>query len=173
MIILSDRQSTMDKQKVIEYLDELVFSSTKKHFNDLQRSIIEGVLNGEKYEQIGKKCHRSKNHIKDEAYKLWQLLSDILNEDINKHNFCSTIERITATNVQIGHINLCSNSNSEDEEIKQFIKETKNIIQSVKNRTKIETIPRLLQLGLTYEQIAQALNLPLQLILENIKPDQK
>lgn len=171
----------MDKQRLIEYLDELVFSSTKKHFNDLQRSILEGVLNGEKYEQIGKKCHRSKNHIKDEAYKLWQLLSDILHEDINKNNFCSTIERITATNsnfflnpLQIGNeINLCSNSNSEDEEIKQFIKETKNIIQSVKNKTKIETIPRLLKLGLSCEQIAQALDLPLELILENIKPDQK
>ena len=39
----------MDTQKVIEYLDELVSSHTKKHLNDVQISILEGVLNGQKY----------------------------------------------------------------------------------------------------------------------------
>ena len=75
----------MDTQKVIEYLDELVSSHTKKHLNDVQISILEGVLNGQKYNDIGKNIHRSKGHIKDEGYKLWQLLSEVLDEDINKY----------------------------------------------------------------------------------------
>ena len=37
----------MDTQKVIEYLDELVSSHTKKHLNDVHISILEGVLNGQ------------------------------------------------------------------------------------------------------------------------------
>ncbi|MDJ0662614.1 MAG: hypothetical protein QNJ42_24485 [Crocosphaera sp.] len=161
----------MDTQKVIEYLDELVSSHTGKHFNDVQGSILEGVLNGQKYNDIGKNIHRSKGHIKDEGYKLWQLLSEVLDEDINKSNFRSIVDRITGTNVQINHINFGSmyaNYSPEFEEMKKFIGEAENLITSVKNKTKLETIPKLLKLGLTYEQISHALDLPLETVCQHL-----
>ena len=51
-----------------------------------------------------------------------------------------------------------ANYSPEFEDIKKFMGEAENLIKSVKNKTKLETIPRLLKLGLTYEQISHALD---------------
>ena len=162
----------MDTQKVIEYLDELVSSHTKKHLNDVQISILEGVLNGQKYNDIGKNIHRSKGHIKDEGYKLWQLLSEVLDEDINKSNFRSIVDRMTETNISIINFSsMYANYSPEFEDIKKFMGEAENLIKSVKNKTKLETIPRLLKLGLTYEQISHALDLPLKTICQHLSTE--
>ena len=88
----------MNPQDLVSYLDELIFSSTGKHIDSLQVAILKGVLKGQKYVDIAKDYNCSKGHVKDEAYKLWQLLSDTLGEDINKSNFRATIERIKAKN---------------------------------------------------------------------------
>ena len=162
----------MDTQKVIEYLDELVSSHTKKHLNDVQISILEGVLNGQKYNDIGKNIHRSKGHIKDEGYKLWQLLSEVLDEDINKSNFRSIVDRMTGTNISIINFSsMYANYSPEFEDIKKFMGEAENLIKSVKNKTKLETIPRLLKSGLTYEQISHALDLPLKTICQHLSTE--
>ena len=162
----------MDTQKVIEYLDELVSSHTKKHLNDVQISILEGVLNGQKYNDIGKNIHRSKGHIKDEGYKLWQLLSEVLDEDINKSNFRSIVDRMTGTNISIINFSsMYANYSPEFEDIKKFMGEAENLIKSVKNKIKLETIPRLLKLGLTYEQISHALDLPLKTICQHLSTE--
>ena len=162
----------MDTQKVIEFLDELVSSHTKKYLNDVQISILEGVLNGQKYNDIGKNIHRSKGHIKDEGYKLWQLLSEVLDEDINKSNFRSIVDRMTGTNISIINFSsMYANYSPEFEDIKKFMGEAENLIKSVKNKTKLETIPRLLKLGLTYEQISHALDLPLKTICQHLSTE--
>ena len=162
----------MDTQKVIEYLDDLVSSHIKKHLNDVQISILEGVLNGQKYNDIGKNIHRSKGHIKDEGYKLWQLLSEVLDEDINKSNFRSIVDRMTGTNISIINFSsMYANYSPEFEDIKKFMGEAENLIKSVKNKTKLETIPRLLKLGLTYEQISHALDLPLKTICQHLSTE--
>ena len=104
----------MNSQDLVSYLDELIFSSTGKHIDSLQVAILKGVLNGQKYANIAKDYNCSKGHVKDEAYKLWQLLSDTLGEDINKSNFRATIERLGIANnnsklfnpVKIGEINV-------------------------------------------------------------------
>ncbi len=72
----------MNTQELTSYLDELLFSKTGEHLDSLQRSIIRGVLNGKKYADIAKEYNCSAGHAKDEAYQLWQLLSDTLGEDI-------------------------------------------------------------------------------------------
>jgi predicted transposase YdaD len=43
------------------------------------------------------------------------------------------------------------------------------IIEEKLKEAKLETVPRLVKLGLTAEQIAQALDLPLSLILETLR----
>lgn len=161
---------SMNAQEVVSYLDDLIFSSTGKHIDSLQLAILKGVLNGQKYADIAQDYNCTAGHAKDEAYKLWQLLSETLDEDINKSNFCATIERVTATNsnlfgnpVQIGEINLCANSLSDDELVNQaIVNENANTIKFLQKRTKIETIPRLRKLGLTAEQIAEALGLSVE-----------
>ncbi|AKV66704.1 MULTISPECIES: hypothetical protein [Microcystis] len=94
----------MNTQELTSYLDELLFSKTGEHLDSLQLSIIRGVLNGKKYADIAKEYNCSAGHAKDEAYKLWQLLSDTLGEDINKSNFCATVQRVVGKNKYLGKI---------------------------------------------------------------------
>ena len=159
----------MDSHKVISYLDELIYSQKGKHLDTLQVSILEGVLSGQKYTEIAKEHKYAKNHVKDEAYKLWQLLSDLLDEDINKSNFCATIRRLGIANnnsklfspVQIGEINFCSNSQSESdlEETESIINGDSSVTKFIEKKIKKKMIPRLIQLGLTMEQISELLEL--------------
>ncbi|MEA5535386.1 hypothetical protein [Crocosphaera sp. XPORK-15E] len=159
----------MNAQDLVSYLDELILSSTGKHIDSLQTAILKGVLNGQKYADIAQEYNCSKGHAKDEAYKLWQLLSNTLGEDINKSNFRATVERMIAKNFrgignigQVNKLNFCPNSSSEIEENDDVINDDKIIIDSIQKKTKRETIPRLVKLGLTAEQIAEALDLSIQ-----------
>jgi DNA-binding NarL/FixJ family response regulator len=158
----------MDTQELVSYLDDLLFSSTGERIDSLQVAILKGVLKGQKYADIAQEFNCSAGHAKDKAYKLWQTLSDVLGEEITKSNFRARIEKITATNskvfrntIQIGKFNLCSNSSPDIEEIDDVIMEDQSILESGQKIIKRETIPRLVKLGLTAEQIAEALDLPL------------
>ncbi|MFM6014807.1 MAG: AAA family ATPase, partial [Dolichospermum sp.] len=48
----------------------------------------------ETYDQIAREYNLSSSHVGDVGSELWQLLSEILHEDIKKTNFRSTLERI-------------------------------------------------------------------------------
>lgn len=162
----------MDTQELVSYLDELLYSSTGKRIDSLQVAILKGVLKGQKYADIAQEFNCSAGHAKDEAYKLWQLLSDVLGEEITKSNFCATVQRLGFANfqspilgnkVKVKNINLCPNpSNSKIEENDDVIRDDQIIFESAQNKIKREAIPRLVKLGLTSEQIAEALDLPLQ-----------
>ena len=160
----------MDTQELVSYLDELLFSSTGERIDSLQVAILKGVLKGQKYADIAQEFNCSAGHAKDEAYKLWQTLSDTLGEEITKSNFRARIEKIVAKvsknsqfvgNIQVKKLNFCPNSSSNFEENDDVIREDQIIVESVQKKIKRETIPRLVKLGLTAEQIAEALDLPL------------
>lgn len=112
-------------------------------------------------------------YLKDEAYKLWRSLSQTLNEDINKCNFKATIDRIINKNSnnnrgvilnksQVDKLNFCPNSYFKIEENEDVINDDKILIDSAQKKIKRDTIPRLMRLGLNAEQIAEALDLPIQ-----------
>jgi hypothetical protein len=84
----------MTVNKALQYVDHLVVEQTGKHLDDLQKAVIEGTWQRQTYENIAQEHHATKNHVGDVGYKLWQLLSEKLGEDINKLNFRSTIERL-------------------------------------------------------------------------------
>ncbi|MDB9309022.1 NB-ARC domain-containing protein [Aphanizomenon sp. CS-733/32] len=87
----------MDITEVLQLADELVFVQTGKHLDDIQDTVIKGVWQGQTYEKIASQCHRSESHVRDVGYKLWQVLSEQLDEDINKRNFRSTLSRLQIT----------------------------------------------------------------------------
>ncbi len=162
----------MDVEKVLEYVDELVFGQTGEHLDSLQSAILKGVFNGRKYTEVAKDYNCTAGHAKDEAYELWRILSEALGEDLNKSNVRAAIERLGNANtqyqiignpVQVGNINLCPAQASEIDDFElvggESVKESS--IADVMKRSKLETIPGLAKLGLTAEQIAQAINLPL------------
>ncbi|NES83334.1 MAG: hypothetical protein F6K10_19070 [Moorea sp. SIO2B7] len=155
---------------MVNYIDELLYDSTGKHIDSLQVDILKGVLNGKKYKEIAKESQYSASYVKDEAYKLWQFLSDTLGEDINKSNFKATVERIITKKNQgvvvnqskIDRFNFCPNSQPEIGENEDVISDAQILIESAQKKIKRETVSRLVKLGLNAEQIAEALNLPIQ-----------
>lgn len=180
----------MDVTKVLKYLDEQVVAQTGKHLDSLQIAILKGVLNGHKYADIAKEYQCTAGHAKDEAYALWQIISEVLGEDLNKSNFRASIERLGVDNSQYqimgnslvgGNINLCRNpsQNNEKYELEKFesiVRETPTPVndrdENIENErklAKLETIPRLVKIGLTAEQIAQALDLSLEEVEQKMR----
>ncbi len=169
----------MDWQTVLNSIDELVFQQTGKHLSNLQMGILKGVLNNEKYREIAEQYKCSNGHVKDEGYELWQLLSEIFGEKLNKSNFVPTVERLGFTNsqhqiignpVQIGNINLCNNPEITELKNRDFVNEKSDnqnttfcqpTIENVLHTNKLKTVSKLIKLGLTAQQIAEAVDLPL------------
>ncbi|HBE18278.1 MAG TPA: ATPase [Cyanobacteria bacterium UBA11149] len=79
--------------------DEIVFTKTGKHLDDLQEAILQGTLQRETYKQIAKDFDCSESHIREIGSQLWQILSEELGEDVNKKNFRSTMGRFIFENV--------------------------------------------------------------------------
>ncbi|MCL1467769.1 hypothetical protein [Argonema galeatum] len=172
----------MDTQDVLNSIDELVFAKTGKHLDNLQLAILKGVLNHRKYSQIAEEYHCSQGHIRDTSYQLWQILSNALGEDVNKSNFRATLERWRIVNSssivntgRIGYINFCSNPAQESESFSSERSQSENnsnnnvkkypnyqkLLEEAERKAKREAVPKLAKLGLSAEQIAESLELPL------------
>ncbi|MEG3863683.1 NB-ARC domain-containing protein, partial [Microcoleus sp. herbarium12] len=83
----------MDVQELLKFADGLVFTKTGKHLDDLQQAVVRGTWQGKRYSEISKEVHCTERHVRNVASKLWQILSEILDEDVMKSNLRSTIER--------------------------------------------------------------------------------
>jgi AAA+ ATPase superfamily predicted ATPase len=113
----------MDIAEVLKIADDLVFESTSKYLDDLQKSIVQGVYEGKKYSKIAEESHCSKGHVTDMASNLWKVLSEAIGEKVSKSNLKSAIERyqfsINSSHhfkevTQIGNVNFCSDSKNGD-----------------------------------------------------------
>lgn len=102
----------MTVKKALQYVDRLIVEQTGKHLDDLQKAVIEGTWQRQTYENIAQEHHATKNHVGDVGYKLWQLLSEQLGEEINKLNFRSTIERLKLDESAVIIQNHSENNNS-------------------------------------------------------------
>ena len=89
----------MTVTEILQFVDSLVFSETEKHLDDLQKKIIEEVFKGKTYQQIADIYDYDEGYIGDECRKLFKILSEQLGENINKSNFCWTIERFTNSSI--------------------------------------------------------------------------
>ncbi|MFB2895809.1 hypothetical protein ACE1CI_23115 [Aerosakkonemataceae cyanobacterium BLCC-F50] len=153
----------MDIKEVLQFVDDVVYTKTGKHLNDLQRAIIEGTLKRQKYSEIADTCRCSEGHVKDMGYELLQLLSDAFGEPVDKGNLKSVLERQGNLNISfgdsniIGYINICSDKTTTSDKNQP---QTPNF-QQLQYQTKMETVSKLRQFGLSDEQIAEALGLTL------------
>jgi len=83
----------MGWQEILKYVDDLLFGQTGQHLDTLQVEILRGVFENQKYAQIAKKCNCTEGHVKDEAYALWQKLSETLQENLALLNWGMIGER--------------------------------------------------------------------------------
>lgn len=165
----------MQVDKVLQFVDEAVYLKTGKRLNDLQRGVIEGMLKREKYYEIAESYGCSAGHVKDIGYELLQMLSDVFDEPINKGNLKSVLERQGSLNISLGDKSIsginnniigCINVGSEQPNTKPDKSQptSTEFQQGNQNQTKIETINKLRQFGLSEEQIAEVLELPLEVV---------
>ena len=108
---------------MLQWTGDRVLAKTGKPLDSLQRSILEGTLQGKKYPKIAENNYVSHHHVKKVGSKLWKLLSDVLEENIKQSNVRSIILKKCSVSkisdfsfnecVQIGNINVCEeNRNS-------------------------------------------------------------
>ena len=83
----------MDVQEVLRFADDMVFAKTGEHLDDLQKAILGGVWEGQKYSQIAEASYCSEGHVRNVASKLWKRLSNVLGEEVTQSNLRSTLER--------------------------------------------------------------------------------
>ena len=163
----------MDSPQILQFVDEAVCARTGKHLNNLQRKIIAGILNRKKYADVAETYDYSSQHVKKASHELLQMLSEVFGEQVKKSNLESVLERHINQNIttlgnnntfkdsnKISYINNCPNPSTPTPDKSQ--PENPDLQQESKNQTKIETIDKLRQFGLSDEQIAEALDIPLE-----------
>ncbi|MGL5064670.1 MAG: hypothetical protein ACRC62_32205 [Microcoleus sp.] len=163
----------MDSPQILQFVDEAVCAKTGKHLNNLQRKIIAGILNRKKYTDVAETYGYSSQHVKKASHELLQMLSEVFGEPVKKSNLESVIERQINQNITLGkhnnfqnnrisYVNNCPNPSTPTPDESQ--PETPDLQEGSKNQTKIETIEKLRQFGLSDEQIAEALDIPLEAV---------
>lgn len=115
----------MNLEEVLKLADEIVFTKTGQHLDDLQQAVLLGTLQREKYKEIAKDFDCSESRVREVGAELWQILSEQLGEEVSKSNFRSAMERWQISNVSnfakdvvgIGIFNICGEtSHSPNEE---------------------------------------------------------
>ena len=86
--------SSTDIVEALKLADELLFTHTGEHLDHLQEIILRGTLKGQKYAKIALGNNLSEGHVRDTASDLWQVLSDVLGEKVNKLNARNILEKI-------------------------------------------------------------------------------
>jgi uncharacterized protein (DUF1697 family) len=108
----------MDIAEVLKIADDLMFDSTSKYLDDLQRSIVEGVWEGKTYKDIADSTEKTEGHIRDSAATLWKDISEAVGRNVRKSNFKSVIERSYFSHcqdiVQVENLNFCSDRTVEN-----------------------------------------------------------
>jgi hypothetical protein len=162
----------MDSPQILQFVDKAVWVKTGKHLNNLQRGIISGILKRQRYADVAETYGYSSQHVKKASHELLQMLSEVFGEQVKKSNLESVLERhinqtITTLGnknnqkiIGINYINNCSNLSTPTPDESQ--PENPELQEESKNQTKIETIEKLRQFGLSDEQIAEALDIPLE-----------
>lgn len=89
----------MNIKEMLKLADNIVFTQTGQHLDDLQAAILQGTLQRETYKEIAKNFDFSESRIREVGAELWQILSEELGEEVNKSNFRSTMGRLIFSNI--------------------------------------------------------------------------
>lgn len=87
---------TPAKSLMLHQLNDLVLTQTGASLNNHQLRILSGVLEGRSYRQIAQEAQVSPTYLKKVAANLWQSLSPILGQPVDKSNLRSCLEAMLA-----------------------------------------------------------------------------
>jgi tetratricopeptide (TPR) repeat protein len=83
----------MNLETALASVDQMIYAKTGKHLSNLQTIIVKKVWQGKKYLAIADEYGCTEGHVKDVASWLWKILSEVLEEKVNKNNFRTIIQR--------------------------------------------------------------------------------
>ncbi|MEI6442664.1 MAG: NB-ARC domain-containing protein [Nostocales cyanobacterium ELA583] len=133
----------MNVTEILQFVDGLVFTQTEKHLDDLQKKIIEEIFRGKTYKQIADIYDYDEGYIGDESRQLFKIISEYLGQDINKSNFCWTLERVTNSGIfnagNHNNINWCPNDNQSN-----YHQQNNNIDNSKKSEYDLSLAPQII-----------------------------
>ncbi|MEG4073036.1 ATP-binding protein [Microcoleus sp. Pol14C2] len=90
----------MDVEEALEFVDHLALTTTGKHLDSLQKAILRGAWDNQKYKEIAQHHNRSEKYVKEVGFKLWKLLSVALEDgDVCKANFREKLENGRFSNI--------------------------------------------------------------------------
>ncbi|MEG4111671.1 MULTISPECIES: NB-ARC domain-containing protein [unclassified Microcoleus] len=85
----------MDVEEALEFVDHLALTTTGKNLDSLQKAILRGAWDNQKYKEIAQHHNRSEKYVKEVGFKLWKLLSVALeDEEVCKANFRAKLENL-------------------------------------------------------------------------------
>ncbi|MGB7890616.1 MAG: NB-ARC domain-containing protein [Microcoleus sp.] len=90
----------MDVEEALEFVDHLALTTTGKHLDSLQKAILRGAWDNQKYKEIAQHHNRSEKYVKEVGFKLWKLLSVALeDEEVCKANIREKLQNWRFSNI--------------------------------------------------------------------------
>ncbi|MDJ1173449.1 NB-ARC domain-containing protein [Roseofilum capinflatum] len=102
----------MDVEAILTWADELMLAKTGTRLSSLQRAVLVGVWNHQKYKEIADEYHCGEGNVKIVAGNLWKLIGEELGEKVNKKNFRATLERYYISHSKINNFEKSFNQNN-------------------------------------------------------------
>jgi hypothetical protein len=157
----------MNIPEMLQFIDEVIEDKTGKPLTNLQVSILEGILKGQKYSEIGNQNGFTEGHVRDVGYELLQLLSKIFDIPLRKRNLKHFLERQNNINFKScknflnGNTITYSYYGNKSFNLKEIEPETEEYKQA-KYLVQIETVKKLKKKGLNDAEIAEILEINLE-----------
>jgi len=150
----------MNLKEVLKLADEIVFTRTGQHLDDLQEAVLRGTLQREKYKEIAKNFDCSESNVRQIGSELWQLLSEELGENVSKSNFRSSMQRLQVSlfsnvvqdHVRVKSINFCGEGSPPPDIPNSDNEETSNTNISKTSHQDLSEMP---ELGNFYDRIPE------------------
>ena len=166
----------MNLEKMLKLSDEIVFTKTGQHLDNLQEAVLRGTLQREKYKQIAKDFDCSESRVREVGAKLWQILSEELGEDVSKSNFRAAIERLQVLIVshleqhhnQIGSFNICGES-KQSQDIPNSNLINKDIFNKKQPQTLHQYLSEMPELSAFYNRTPELENLVTWILQERCR----
>ncbi len=114
-----------DVKGYLEIIYESFFSTTGKHFTDIQRELIVGVLANQTYKQIAGSRNFSLSYVRNVAADSWKNISEVFGEKVTKQNLKSLIDK---------------RMSSQALTIRKFHRQARNFIEDVGNGVQLEMV---------------------------------
>jgi AAA-like domain len=89
----SDRQ-------ICEWVDEWFMVVHQRHLSDVELQVLQGAWRGKTYDAIAAESYLTVKYVSEVGGRLWQMLSQVLNEEVKKSNFRPALLRYAQKTVQ-------------------------------------------------------------------------